>query len=61
MLNFFFVHFFFFFTFPRIRNGSRLTPNILFGGGETQDQHVQNESAAPRGRNAFERHVAAMK
>ena len=44
-----------------MRNGSRLTPNILFGGGETQDQIVPNENVAPRNKNAFERHVAAMK
>ena len=44
-----------------MRNGSRSTPNILFGGGETQDQNVPNENVAPRNKNAFERHVAAMK
>ena len=45
----------------RMRNGSRLTPNILFGGGQTQDLIIPNENVAPRNKNAFERHVAAMK
>jgi hypothetical protein len=42
----------------RVRNGSRGTPNILFGG---EEEIVPSETSAPRARNAFERHVAALK
>ena len=43
---------------PRIRNGSRLTPNILFGGPAPVSDAV---TSVPKARNAFERHKAAMK
>lgn len=43
---------------PRIRNGSRLTPNILFGGPAPVSDAV---TSGPKARNAFERHKAAMK
>jgi Ca2+-binding EF-hand superfamily protein len=42
----------------RIRNGSRKTPNIILDAHEEMEK---SETAAPRARNAFERHVAAMK
>ena len=44
--------------FPRVRNGSRLTPNILFGGPGPVSEI---DTPAPKNRNAFERHKAAMK
>ena len=47
-----------FLCFNRVRNGSRLTPNILFGGPGPVSEI---DTPAPKNRNAFERHKAAMK
>lgn len=42
----------------RIQNGNRKTHNIILGAHE---EMAKSETAAPRAKNAFERHVAAMK